>query len=272
MRSAVVLDHPTTVAEGPEVRDLLVLWQHPHTRELVPIGRFTYDGHTYSFAYTRAAEGVADLRPLPGLNDLRVRYVSERIPPVFAQRVMQADRPDFAEYVDTLGLDRARATPWEQIVQSGGIRAGDTLQFMQVPLVENGRARARFLVNGVSHMCEGERRFSGRTMAVTPEQHESALQRLAVGDSVLVEAEDDNPKDPSATLVTSEGIPIGWVPRAMSPAVRELMQHVSVRPTVARIGPPGTSPHLRLVLDLDVPAPADFAFDRDGRWIPLSSQ
>jgi len=272
MRSTTELDRHTPAAEGPEVRDLLVLWQHPDTRELVPIGRFAYDGHTYSFAYTRAAARVSDLRPLPGLDDLRIRYASERLPVVFAQRVMQGDRPDFAEYVDTLGLDRASATPWEQIVQSGGIRAGDTLQFMQVPLVTHGRARARFLVNGVSHMCEGERSFSGRTLSVTPEQQESALQHLQVGDSVLVEAEEENPKDPSATLVTSEGIPIGWVPRVMSPAVRELMQHAPVRPTVVRIGPLGTPPHLRLVLDLDVPAPAGFEFDREGRWTPLDTQ
>ena len=222
MRSTTVLDQHNPVIEGPDVRDLLVLWQHPETRELVPIGRFTYDGTNYSFAYTRAAATVADLRPLPGLDDLRIRYVSERIPAVFAQRVMQGDRPDFAKYVDALGLDQRSATPWEQIVQSGGIRAGDTLQFMQVPHVTNGRARARFLVNGVSHICEGERNFSGQRLSITPELQESALQRLKVGDSVLVEPEDGNPKDPSATLVTSEGIPVGWVPRAMSPAVREL--------------------------------------------------
>jgi hypothetical protein len=143
MRSTTVLDQHTPVAGGPDVRDLLVLWQHPDTRELVPIGRFTYDGHTYTYDYTRAAATVADLRPLPGLDDLNHHYVSERIPAVFAQRVMQEDRPDFAEYVDTLGLDRVTATPWEQIVQSGGMRAGDTLQFMQVPRVIDGRALAR---------------------------------------------------------------------------------------------------------------------------------
>ena len=272
MQSTTVLDQHAPVAEGPDITDLLVLWQHPDTHELVPIGRFTYDGHIYSFAYTRAAASVTDLRPLPGLDDLRTRYASERIPAVFAQRVMHGDRPDFGEYVDTLGLDRVRATPWEQIVRSGGVRAGDTLQFMQVPRVQNGHARARFLVNGVAHVCEGERRFSGRTVAVTPEDQESALQRLQVGDSVLAEAEEGNPKDPAATLVTSEGIPIGWVPRAMSDAVHELLQHALVRPTVVRIGPPGTPPHLRLVLDLDVPAPSGFEFDRDGRWTPLISQ
>jgi hypothetical protein len=272
MRSTTVLDQHTPVAGGPDVRDLLVLWQHPDTRELVPIGRFTYDGHTYTYDYTRAAATVADLRPLPGLDDLNHHYVSERIPAVFAQRVMQEDRPDFAEYVDTLGLDRVTATPWEQIVQSGGMRAGDTLQFMQVPRVIDGRALARFLVNGVSHVCEGERRFSGRTMSLTLEEQEAALRHLQVGDFVMVEAEDDNPKDPSATLVTSEGVPIGWVPRAMSVGVRELMRHASLRPTVVRIGPPETPPHLRLVLDIDVAAPHGFEFDREGRWAPIGGQ
>lgn len=271
MRSASVLDrHASTVV--PEVRDLIVLWQHPETREIVPIGRFAHDGETYSFAYTRAAATIDGFRPLPGLDDLRQRFVSNRIPSVFGQRVMEPDRPDYEEYLQTIGLDPAHATPWEQIVNSGGTRAGDTLQFMQVPTVGNGRARARFLVNGVRHVPDTSRTVGGRRVTVSAEQHETALRGLAPGDTVWVEAEEGNPTDACAALITTEGVPVGWVPRALSASMRELIASGPPSATVVRVGEPGTPPHLRLVLDVDTAAPYGFQFDRDGLWEPLHAQ
>ena len=271
MRSTSVLDRSSS-AEAPPARDLLVLWQHPTTREIVPIGRFMRDGDVYTFIYTRAVADIADFRPLPGLDDLNRRYESTRFPAVFDQRVMETDRPDFAEYMASIGLDPADATPWEQIVESGGSRAGDTLQFMQVPTASGGRARARFFANGVRHVAAQKRSVGGRMVQVTGDEQETALRALSVGDAVWLEAEDGNPADVCAVLVTTDGVPVGWVPRALSASVRRLLESGPVSATVGRIGAPGTPPHLRLVLDLDVPAPANFQFDTHRLWEPLATQ
>src|SRR5574338_1182751 len=187
MRSSAVL-----------ARELLVLWQHPLTRAIVPIGRLGFDGATYTFGYTQAAAAITDLRPLPGLPDLNRRYSSARFPAVFGQRVMEATRPDYDTYMRTLGLDPSRSTPWEQIVNSGGRRTGDTLQFMELPIVENGRAHARFLANGVRHIPGHTRVVGGRSRHVTPAEHEAALSSLTVGSTVDVEREDGNPEDSDA--------------------------------------------------------------------------
>jgi hypothetical protein len=270
MRSADLLDRHVATAGGPKVRELLVLWQHPDTREIVPIGRFDYNGQTYCFAYTRAAATIDGFRPLPGLGDLHRRYVSPRMPSVFSQRVMAPDRPDYAAYLRTIGLDSEHATPWEQIVYSGGSRAGDTLQFMQLPEVVDGRARARFLVNGIRHVPGEVRTLVGREITVAADQHEAILGNLETGDVLSVVAESSNPKDPSAALILADGVPIGWLPRVLSSSVRELLERGAVGVSVVRLGEPGTPPHLRLVLDLDVAVPDDFVFDRDGLWEPLS--
>lgn len=270
MRSAAVLDRGSPRTSDRDVEDLLVLWQHPDTREIVPIGRFARRGRMFSFSYTRAAEEVDGFRPLPGLEHLHSRYEGDRIPAVFDQRVMSPDRPDYREYLSTLGLDAAQATPWEQIVESGGNRAGDSLQFMQMPHVVDGRAHARFLANGMSHIPEGSLRLPGREVSVTRGQQEQALHGLQMGDSVLLEPELDNPFDPFAVLLTLEGVPLGWVPRALSASFRELMATEPIRVVVHRVGGQQTPYHLRLALDLDVPAPVGFAFDRDGRWAPLA--
>lgn len=269
MRSGTVLERHSTSGDAG-VHDLLVLWQHPETREIIPIGRFGHHGDSYCFAYTRAAAGVPGFRPLPGLAELDRRYNRNSIPVVFGQRVMDRDRPDFAGYARSLGLDPTLATPWEQIVRSGGRRAGDTLQFMPVPVVVNRRAQARFLVNGVAHIPDEPRTLGGRTIHVTQSRQEEALQSLAQGSTVLIQAEDGNPRDPDACLVTVHGLPVGWVPRALSAGVRELLASGPIPATVLRVAEPGTPSHVRLALDLDVPSPPGFDFDRAGRWEPLA--
>lgn len=271
MPSATALD-PADQAQGmPAIRDLLVLWQHPETRQIIAIGRFGFDGTNYSFSYTRAATSIEGFRPLPGLAIGR-RYVSPDLPAAFEQRVMDPERPDYASYVQSLGLDPAMATPWEQIVESGGNRQGDTLQFMQVPTVVNGRARARFLANGVRHIAGSELTVDGRKIQVSAAQQEDVLRRLQPGSSLLLEAEDGNPEDSYATLITFGGTPVGWVPRVLSGSIRELMDARSVSVRVARVSEPDTPPHLRLVLDLDVEAPPGFKFDRDKQWEPALVQ
>lgn len=271
MRSIALLDRHEPAPDRVGANDLLVLWQHPNSRELIPIGRFGRHDDSYTFAYTRAAADITDFRPLPGLPDLQRRYETNTIPTVFRQRVMDRDRAGFDGYARMLGLDPASATPWEQIVESGGHRAGDTLQFMPVPVVHNERALARFLVNGVRHLPTAPRTFGGRTIEVTGPQQEAALRSLAPGDTVLIEAEQGNPEDSNACLVTARGVPVGWVPRALSHSIRAL-GNLPVETTVHRVAPPRTPPHLRLVLDLDVAAPIGFEFDQVGQWEPLAAQ
>lgn len=262
---------PATAVDR-HVAELLVLWQHPETRELVPIGRFFNSGSTYTFSYTRAAADVADFRPLPGFSDLRQRYRSERMPAILAQRVMHRDRPDYANYVESLGLDPELATPWEQIVGSGGHREGDTLQFMELPSVERGVASARFFVNGIRHMAtDPPRSIRGGMAVVNAKAHDQALRGLAAGSTLLAVPEDGNDYDPNAVVVVSHGsIPLGWVPRALSSSIRELAVESDIPLTVVRTGRPEGPVHQRLVVEMRVSVDGHFQFDREGRWEPLS--
>lgn len=269
MQSASVLERPQHES-GMQADDLLVMWQHPDSREIIPIGRFSRRGERYRFAYTVAAAEIAGFRPLAGLEDLHGQYESDHIPAVFDQRVMSSERPDYADYLGSIGL--TVASPWEQIVESGGRRAGDTLQFMALPTVAEGRASARFLANGVSHIPETRRYLPDRDVAVSREEQEAALQSLRPGDQVQLERELRNPQDPSAVLITIDGIPVGWVPRAMSPGVRELLEIEAREAVVCRANGPIAPFHLRLALDLDTPAPPGFVFDREGRWEPVRAQ
>lgn len=264
------LDQTVARASRVPAREMLVLWQHPVTRRILPVGRLSHDGVTYAFDYTVAAGTIQDFRELPGLGRRGEHFESDVLPAVLAQRVMDADRPDFARYVADLGLTPHTATPWEQIVESGGDRAGDTLQFMELPRVVDGAAHARFLANGVRHIAGHERSVGGRPVRVSEADLESAFASIRVGDEVEILAEEGNLVDEHAALVTRSGVPLGWVPRFLAPSVRRLLDSGRVFATVVRVNGPNAPAHLRLVLQLATPAPAGFSFDPEGLWEPLS--
>lgn len=269
MPSQQILEPPAR--PGERVSELLVLRQHPETREIVPIGRLTKDTSGYAFRYTRAAADAVGLRPLPGFERLDQRYTSETLPTIFAQRVMGRDRPDYVGYVHSLGLDPAHATPWEQIVESGGQREGDTLQFMEVPYVRDDIAYARFFVNGVRHIPDGEvRSILGQSVTVTRDEHEQAIRQLASSDCVNALPQDANQRDPHAMIVVSmANVPLGWVPQALSSSLRELAEGRPLPLTVVRIGSQDGPSHQRLVVEMETPVPLGFRFDREDRWLPI---
>lgn len=252
------------------VHELLVLWQHPDTRRIHPIGRFCFDGTEYTFDYTQHAGNIANFRPLPGLPLVPDTYRASRMPTLFRQRTMSSHRPDFASAMADLGISPDMATPWEQIVHSGGRRAGDTLQFMQMPAIRAGRLHARFLTNGIRHVpVGGAINLDGTPHRVSSEEHERVLSSLVVGQSVEILPERNNPEDENSMVVTSQGVPLGWAPRVLSEGLRALgVTEGSGRTTVVRTAGPTAPPHVRLVIDVEADAPIGFSFDRAGDWDP----
>ena len=214
---------------------------------------------------------IEDFRPLLGYPELTEVYSSDQLPALLEQRVMSPRRPDFEQYVGMLGLSAGHATPWEQVVASGGGRAGDTLQFMRLPTAEDGRARAQFLCNGIRHIPGYRATLRGRTIRVTREEQDRALDGLRAGSRLHLEPEPDNPEDANSVLVMAQDVPLGWVPRLLAPSMGELMASGVTDVTVDRVAP-GAPAHLRLVLELDAPAPPGFTFDPEGRWEPLAVQ
>ena len=270
MSSARIADRVDHTPVDAAVHDLLVLWQHPESRQIHPIGRFSYDGEVFTFSYTRHAHGIPDFRPLPGLPLDGVPFQSTRMPTLFQQRTMSPSRPDFDTAMQNLGIAPREATPWEQIVHSGGRRAGDTLQFMELPETVDGQLRTRFLTSGVRHIPDGSTlSFGSTSVQVSSDDHEHALGILSAGDELSLLPQTDNPKDPDAVILAAAGVPVGWVPRILSAGVRTLIESFhDVRASVARVAGPSAPPHVRLVVDLEAEAPAGFTFDVAGEWEP----
>ncbi|TCW24399.1 hypothetical protein EDD19_10796 [Dietzia cinnamea] len=242
-----------TVVRGNKVtgRDLLVLWQHPVTRAIKVVGRLQFDGRTYTFGYTNSAEESFDngFRGLPGLRARGRIYRSESLFKVFSQRTLDPARSDFTRHLEQLGLDEA-STPLEQIVHSGGRRAADTIQLLEVPRALNGAIESTFLAHGVRHIPTRPLNFEDGSRSVSGIEHERALRNIQGGDRLGHRIESGNKSNPQATILTSsDDVPLGYVPDVLVRGVRSVIDRgESIEFRALRVNGPDAPPHLRLLV------------------------
>jgi hypothetical protein len=248
---------------------LVVAWQHPAGGMIEPVGFLSHDGQLFRFVYIRNALLVEGFQPLLGFDDVRKEYVSERLFPLFAQRVMDARRPDYPRYITSLGLS-GQPEPWHQIARSQGIRRGDTLQLLPVPVVRHGELIYTFLVNGIRHVHEEPLRLEGGEMRVSKGEVEAALKSLKPGSPLDLVPEPGNQFNPCAILVASSGTPVGWVPDLLVNDMGRLMKSVAVRVTADHINGPDAPSHLRLLARLTARPPDDFRFFVGEKWSEIA--
>ncbi len=114
-------------------RHLYVTWRQPNG-QIVPVGRLTQlpGSHrrvSYEFAYLKVAERSEGFELLPGFPE---RYESARLFPLFANRQMPQERPDYDAFVRSLHLDAA-ADPFMVLERSEGMRATDRIEVFAAP-------------------------------------------------------------------------------------------------------------------------------------------
>jgi hypothetical protein len=242
MSASAVLTHGVGVGDtGVEgVQRLAVAWQHPVERRISPVGLLDYDGVTYRFRYLRRALETAGFRPFLGFPEWDREYISDRLFPMFAERVMSPRRPDYPTYLRTLDLPDD-PSPMEVLARSEGRRVGDTVQLFPEPTVQpNGRTTCRFLVHGIRHMLRADPGV------------EDKLARLSVGGRLVLVDEPTNPYNPRAVLTSSvDGQRIGWVPDLLLDYVHTVLETGSVTVVAEHVNGPEAPFHLRVLARLD---------------------
>lgn len=194
-------DHATPAA-GPAPTDrLFVTWQDHESREIRPVGLLCRaqrpEGECFEFRYLVAARH-APFEPFVSLPELDQVYVSDGLFPLFSNRVMRPNRPDYAEYLDRLALP-SEATPFEILAASNGQRETDTVEVFQEPQVDcdTGRATCDFLARGVRHVDGAA----------------DVIAELDRGDRMRLVREPENPVDRRALRIeTADGRAVGFVP------------------------------------------------------------
>src|SRR2546427_12394492 len=112
------------------VKTLFLAWQDPVIRRWYPIGRLSSSNGLYTFAYTKGAEqaqGEAGFRALVSFPELLTVYVSEQLFPLFTNRLLPTNRPEYNDYLRWLSVPASEHDPVAILARSGGRRVTDTL-------------------------------------------------------------------------------------------------------------------------------------------------
>ena len=231
------------------MKTLFVTWQDPETRRWIPVGRLTYDGRTYQFTYTRGAKASKNFLPFGRMTDLNRAYSSDKLFPLFANRILSPTRPEYSDYLDWLGLDESKANELDVLERSGGQRATDTLEIIPCPEPTlNNSYVVHFFSHGLRYLSEKDQQ---RVNMLTP------------GDRLYLMRDVQNSADSMALLMrTDDPISVvGYVPRYYSGEFSALIEKVDQergRVSVERVNPSAPS-NFRLLCKIEAPWPTNFA-------------
>jgi hypothetical protein len=229
-------------------RRLYVSWRHP-SGLVVPVGlliqRSSGPTTRFEFTYLKRAERTDEFEPLPGFPLLDRRYSADRLFPVFANRVMPRDRPDYGRFVEELDL-RVEADPFEVLGRSSGIRATDRIEVFPAPERDaTGHLNTLFFARGLRYLADAP----------------GAVELLEPGDRLVLVDDRTNPINPLALHLRapSQAI-VGWAPDYLVDTIRELQHLNGVDPgvSVEHRNQPISPPHLRLLCRLRAPWPSGY--------------
>jgi hypothetical protein len=205
------------------MKTLFLAWQAPN-RSWFPVGRLDAADKRdrYCFGYTKGAylaKEEAGFQPLPSFPSLDASYRSTELFPLFRNRVLDSNRRDFQEYLESLGL--VHNDPIAILSLTGGERQTDSLEvFPKIEKGLDGSFACRFFIHGLRY--------------IRPEAKARALS-LKPGTELGVSVELTNPATSVGVQLTTRGDYefIGWAPHYL---VQDLISAVrDVRKIYARV-------------------------------------
>ena len=231
------------------MKALFVAWQDEKSRHWQPVGRLTREGGIYQFVYTRGAEAMPNFRPFGRMQDLHKVYRSEELFPIFKNRILAKNRPEYNDYLEWLGLSEARYDELEELARTGGLRATDSLEIFPCPEPTEGKHyEVFFFSRGLRHLHKENRQRS---------------RELKKGEQLYLMQDLQNSKDDMALLIRT-GDPItlvGYAPRYYSAEFTSLIKENGpdeVKVTVERVN--GDAPEqYRILCRLRSPWPVNFS-------------
>src|SRR5258708_4204998 len=101
------------------MKQLFIAWQDPSSRKWIPVGKLSKVRSGYTFEYTRGAKESDRFVPFGRMKELHDTYYSEKIFPLFANRILAKSRPEYGDYLRWLGFEGQEVTDLELLARSG---------------------------------------------------------------------------------------------------------------------------------------------------------
>jgi hypothetical protein len=191
---------------------LLVAWRSASPeRRWQPVGRLEYEGGVYRFVYTQSAKMLADFQPFAQMENLEEVYESSELFPVFANRLLSKNRPEYEAYLQWSGFDPDHAPdPISILGVTEGRRQTDSIEVFPCPVLDRNRCYVnKFFVHGLSRM--------------SPVVH-ARINQLESNEELCLLVENHNFFDTKALSLTDQNsLMIGFIPRYLAQNVRRIV-------------------------------------------------
>ncbi|HPE58851.1 MAG TPA: HIRAN domain-containing protein [Thiolinea sp.] len=234
---------------------LLLFWQNPQSRRWMTLGLLEKREDVYTFHYSLSAQKTPEFIPFGVMNDLSKTYEARELFPIFKNRLLAKNRPEFAEYMDWLNLDRESASDMDELSKSGGIRATDNLQLFPYPEEQDGKYIVEFFVHGIRYV---------------PARQMDRISALKSGDGLFLMKDVQNRADALALAIRTDDPPeiIGYCPSFFTQDINRLLKilpAVDVRLTVGKVNLVAPLQY-RLLCRLESPWPENFTAFADAEF------
>ncbi len=244
------------------MKTLFLAWQDSETRRWFPVGKLTYDDGIYRFRYTqgaRMAQHERGFAGLPSFPELATTYESNRLFPLFSDRMPSGDDP----YAEWLASAEDERDPMALLARGGPRKIGEKLEIFPCPEPdENGRYHIHFFSHGLRHF---------------PQASIDRVERLMPGDTLLLVLDMQNPHDPRAIMLRTAETEsndihlVGYCPRYLldDALVLMLQTHASPTVTVQRVNPAPAPIQFRLLVRLTMVWPKGFRPFMSRSYLPI---
>ncbi|OOG53334.1 hypothetical protein B0E48_16200 [Rhodanobacter sp. C03] len=92
------------------------------------------------------------------MSDFSQTYFSKDLFPLFANRALPKNRPEYADYIEWLGLSKFQDNQLDELARTGGLRATDNLELIPCPEpTKESMYEAFFFVRGLRHATPASR-------------------------------------------------------------------------------------------------------------------
>ena len=219
------------------MKSLYLAWQAPengtNSKAWYPIGRLDAESVgneivSCRYRYTGGAitaQKAVGFEPLVSFPRFEEDYTSEKLFPLFQNRLLSPKRADYPEFISWLDMNPEEADPISILSVSGGLRVTDNLH--TIPKVEqtaDGSFKLRFFVHGLRHL---------------PEHSQQRARTLQAGDKLRVMVEVNNPATRLAVCLLTDNdeyTMVGWAPRYLvTDLIKCIPEAPKIKATVVKV-------------------------------------
>ncbi len=238
---------------------LYIVWNNKKQKKWLPVGELTYSDK-YIFKYTRGAENE-DFIAFGNMKDLDKVYISDELFPLFKNRLLSENRPEFNSLLEWLALDNESYEPIKVLGLTEGKRDTDSLEMFPCPEIVNGVYQVSFFTHGLRYI---------------ENMGEEALQKLKTTDPLYMCLDMQNEYDSDAVLLrTQDPVSfVGYCPRYLTKDFVELLKEnaSNIKIEVKKVNLEAPTAYRLLCTLTAKDIPSHFSACSDSMFTPLSYQ